>query len=457
MCRCARFTTSCHCSSIPHVVTGASVLLRTTIRRPAEDVPTLQEPPSDTSLSVRDDNWRTAELHLAPKAVAHQLPSTIDPEVSPSLETTMHGEFNALPQDAEVAQPRPDSSPLLRRDSRLQKDVFRTLLRFADVVSIRGYGKANLLSHARTFSPGTTSIRHTSVRMKQRPLNPVMEESLWQQVDRRFEQRVVEEKNSREVRWATNYWRMNTIPKEDVSSPDCRSVPQDKGWPICDLGTDDHGSLLFGCSLFSPSSRGHGYRPRNISGRWPEATPQGEKFKWLVTNFHLDSSPLLRREMVKMSLMPALKRNSGEIRWAVHYQKQNAVRKEEAFPFPNIADNLPPLSANRISSALDGADASRFAAKANRSLPLSEMLCYRDHRALHPAGAWYRIHAFARFYPPSGLPDSKPSQEGLNSCRTTSSTWTVRSALRESRVPLRMPRSSGSGPCSTPGRLFASP
>ena len=45
--------------------------------------------------------------------------------------------------------------------------------------------------------------------------------------------------------------------------------------------------------------------------------------------------------MVKMPLVPALKRNSGEIQLAVHYWKQNAVRREEAFPFPNIADHLP--------------------------------------------------------------------------------------------------------------------
>ena len=63
--------------------------------------------------------------------------------------------------------------------------------------------------------------------------------------------------------------------------------------------------------------------------------------------------------------------------------------------------------------------------------------------------------SFAMFYPPSGTPDSKSPQKGLNSCRTTSSTWTVRSAPRESWVPLCIPRSSGSGPCPTRGRLFA--
>ena len=157
--------------------TGASVLLRTTTRHPAEDIPTLQEPLPDRGLSVRNDNQRTAELHLTPRAVVDRLPS-LDPEMSPSLKTTMHAESDALPQDTKVAQSRLDSSPMLRRDSHLQKEVIRTLLRFADVILIGSYGKTNLISPASTFDPGTTPIR-----MKQRPLNPVKKESLWRQVD----------------------------------------------------------------------------------------------------------------------------------------------------------------------------------------------------------------------------------------------------------------------------------
>ena len=153
--------------------TGASVLLRSPTRRPAEDVPTLQEPSPDRSLSVCNDNQGTTELHLAPEAVVDRLPS-LYPETSPSLKTTMHSESDALPQDAKVAQSRLDFSPMLQRDSRLQKEVIRTLLRFADVISIGGYGKTNLISPASTVDPGTTPIR-----MKQRPLNPVKKESLW--------------------------------------------------------------------------------------------------------------------------------------------------------------------------------------------------------------------------------------------------------------------------------------
>ena len=66
-------------------------------------------------------------------------------------------------------------------------------------------------------------------------------------------------KDDQEIRWDTIYrLQMNAIHKEDVSSPNRRHVPQDKGWPIGDLSTDDHGSLLFGCFLFSPSLGGHG-------------------------------------------------------------------------------------------------------------------------------------------------------------------------------------------------------
>ena len=90
-----------------------------------------------------------------------------------------------------VAHFRLNSSPLLQRDSRLWKEVIRVLLQFADVISIGGYGETNLISHAITVKPGTAPIK-----MKHRPLNPVMEESLRQQIDRWLEQRVVEEADS---------------------------------------------------------------------------------------------------------------------------------------------------------------------------------------------------------------------------------------------------------------------
>ena len=47
--------------------TGASVLLRNTIQRPPEGVPTLQEPLPDKSLSVLDDKRRTANSTSHPK------------------------------------------------------------------------------------------------------------------------------------------------------------------------------------------------------------------------------------------------------------------------------------------------------------------------------------------------------------------------------------------------------
>ena len=149
-----------------------------------------------------------------------------------------------------MANFRLDSSPLLQRDSRLWKEVIRVLLQFSDVVSIGGYGEMNLISLAITVNPGTTPIK-----MKHRPLNPVMEESLQQQIYRCIEQRVVEEADS----------------------------------PL--------------------------------------------------------SFPLF--------LVP--KKNGKEIRWAVDYRRLNAVTKKDAFPLPNIADNLPRLAGSLVFSALDGA------------------------------------------------------------------------------------------------------
>ena len=105
--------------------------------------------------------------------------------------------------------------------------VIQTLLQFADVISIGGYGKTNLISHPITVYLGTTPIK-----MKHQPLNPIMEESLRQQINRWLEQRVVEEadspwsfplvpvpkKNSREVRWAIDYWKLNAVTKKDAFS-----------------------------------------------------------------------------------------------------------------------------------------------------------------------------------------------------------------------------------------------
>ena len=186
---------------------------------------------------------------------------------------------------------RLNSSPLLQRDSRLRKEVIRTLLQFADVISIGGYGETNLISHAIFVKPGTAPIK-----MKHRPLNPVMEELLHQQIDRWLEQRVVEEADS------------------------------------------------------------------------PWSFP----------------------------LVPVPKKNGKEIRWAVDYRWLNVVTKKDAFPLPNIVDNLSRLSGSlllpvrpvpicQMPFGLANAPAtySRLVAKALRHLPSSEVLCYLDDTAVH--------------------------------------------------------------------------
>ena len=165
----------------------------------------------------------------------------------------MHQDFHALPQSAKikwlVAHFCLNYSLLLQRDSHLRKEDIRALPQFTDVISIGGYGETNLISHAITVNPGTTPIK-----MKNRPLNPVMEESLRQQIDRWLDQWVVEE-------------------------------------------------------AYSP---------------------------WLFP------------------LVPVPKKNRKEIRWAIDYCRLNAVTKKDAFPLPNIADNLSCLSCSRVFLALDG-------------------------------------------------------------------------------------------------------
>ena len=112
------------------------------------------------------------------------------------------------------------------------------------------------------------------------------------------------------------------------------------------------------------------------------------------------------------------------------YRRLNAVTKKDAFPLPNIADNLSRLSGSRIFSALDGAGAfhavpvrradrektafsspfgqyqfikmpfglanapatySQLVAKALRHLPSSEVLCYLDDTVIHSADAWSHL------------------------------------------------------------------
>ena len=129
-------------------------------------------------------------------------------------------------------------------------------------------------------------------------------------------------------------------------------------------------------------------------------------------------------------LVPVPKKNGKEIRWAVDYRKLNAVTKKDAFPLPNIADNLSRLSVRQVFSALDRTGAfhavpvrradrektafsspfgqyqfvkmpfglanapatySRLVAKALRHLPSSEVLCYLDDTAVHSADAWSHL------------------------------------------------------------------
>ena len=311
------------------------MLLQPTTRSLLGDNPVLQEVQPDGSLAVLVDNLELEDLHLEPDTIVGSVqevtaaPSTVDSDMSPSPEATTHEEFDALPQAAKikwlVAQFRLDSSPLLQRDSRLRKEVIRNLLQYADVILIGGYGKTNLISHMITVHPGTTPIK-----MKHRPLNPVMEESLRQQIDRWLEQWVIEEADS------------------------------------------------------------------------PWSFP----------------------------LVPVPKKNSREIRWAIDYCPLNAVTKKDAFPLPNIADNLSRFSGSRVFSALDGAGAfhavpvrranrektafsspfgqyqfvrmpfglanapatySRLVAKALRHLPSSEVLCYLDDTAVHSEDAWSHL------------------------------------------------------------------
>ena len=325
----------------PRLPAGALVLLQPTARSLLGDNTVLQEVRADGSLAVLVDNLECGDVDLEPGALVGSVQevtttqTTIHADNSLPPEASTHAEFDALPQDKKikwlVIQFRLDEAPELQRDPRLRKEVIRTLLQFSDVISIGGYGKTNLITQPINVNPGTAPIK-----MKHRPLNSVMEESLRQQIDRWLEQRVVQE--------ADSPWSFPLVP-----------VPK--------------------------------------------------------------------------------KNNNKEVCWAVDYRKLNAVTKKDAFPLPNIADNLSRLAGSHVFSALDGAGAfhavpvrcadrentafsspfgqyqfvrmpfglanapatySRLVARALRHLPSSEVLCYLDHMAVHSQDAWSHLRVLRK-------------------------------------------------------------
>ena len=139
----------------PQLPADTLVLLQPTVRSLLGDNPILQEVQTDGSLSVLVDNLETIEQELALETLIGSVqevtsaPSDLDPNMSPLSAAATHEEFDTLPQNHKikwlVKQFRLDSSPLLQRDFRLRKEVIPTLLQFADVISIGGYGETNVV------------------------------------------------------------------------------------------------------------------------------------------------------------------------------------------------------------------------------------------------------------------------------------------------------------------------
>ena len=292
----------------------------------------MQEVQADGGVSVLVDNLEIVEHELLPDALVGSVqevkatPSDLNPDTAPPPAATTHEEFDALPNGDKikwlVKQFRLDSSPLLQRDSKLRKEVIRTLLQFADIISIEGYGETNLISHAIVVKPGTAPIK-----MKHRPLNQVMEESLRQQIDRWLDQRVVEEadspwsfplvpilkKNGKGIRWAVDCRRLNAVTKKDT-------------FPLPNIA--DNLSHLSRSRVFSALDRGGA--------------------------FH--AVPVRRADREKTT-------------FSSHFGQYQFVK----MPF-GLA-NAP-------------ATYSRLVAKALQHLPSSEVLCYLDDNAVHSTDAW---------------------------------------------------------------------
>ena len=154
----------------------------------------LQEVQEYSSISVLFDNWEQEEVQLDPGlhvGTVHQVNSETTNLAASNTVTAPqakdHMEFQALPRGKDQLVSSNfclDSSSFLQRESLLWKEVIKMLLQYIDVVLIGGYGDTNLISHSILVEPGTTPIT-----LKHWPLNPVIEESLWKQINQWISQR----------------------------------------------------------------------------------------------------------------------------------------------------------------------------------------------------------------------------------------------------------------------------
>ena len=118
-------------------------------------------------------------------------------------------------------------------------------------------------------------------------------------------------------------------------------------------------------------------------------------------------------------LVPVPEKNSQEVRWAVDYRRLNAVTKKDAFPLPNIADNLSRLAGSRVFSALDGAGAFH----AVRSDAPTER---KGRSLLHLGNTSLSGCPLAWPTPRPLTPDSSPKHCTIYPPQKSSATWTTR-------------------------------
>ena len=84
----------------------------------------------------------------------------------------------------------------------------------------------------------------------------------------------------------------------------------------------------------------------------------------------LDEDVVEESESPWASAMVPARKKGGEIRWAVDYRALNAVTIKDAYPLPNISENLDRMQGSRVFSTLDAAGAYHTVPVAEKSRPL---------------------------------------------------------------------------------------
>ena len=305
----------------------------------------LQTVSADGTISVLFDNLSGGDINLSEKKAICTIRKVVstpcelaEEEENEERETgakeLTKEEFAGMTQPNKVKwivqNFRLDESKALREDKELRKEVIKALLEYEDIISVNGeFGETSLVTHHIILEPGARPIK-----LRSRPLNPIMEESLSKQLDSWHREEVIEEadspwsfplvpvpKKNGKIRWAVDYRGLNRITKKDAFH-----MPN----------VDDNLARLSGSNIFSALEGCGAFHVVPIAEEDKEktafASPLGQ-FQFRKMPFGLSNSPATYCRLVQ---------------------------------------------------------------KALRHLPSSEVLCYLDDSALHSKDPWSHLRTFRK-------------------------------------------------------------